>query len=169
MPMRVIGACVLVLAGCGPSLSTPAEVPVGGVRAPIIRENLVAARTGMPGGLLEPGWLPAGFVLVNADYMGAANEIQSVDLDYDGVTHYLHIWQSHATPDQLGEIDPLPKGEPIEGTEWNANPLPAAQVGRPGVIEFSTRLEDGRTVTVDSDLDEDTMGRVLESLYLQDG
>jgi len=37
------------------------------------------------------------------------------------------------------------------------------------VIEFSTRLEDGRTVTVDSDLDEDTMGRVLESLYLQDG
>lgn len=116
--MRVIGACVLVLAGCGPSLSTPAEVPVGGVRAPIIRENLVAARTGMPGGLLEPGWLPDGFVLVNADYMGAANEIQSVDLDYDGVTHYLHIWQSHATPDQLGEIDPLPKGEPIEGTEY---------------------------------------------------
>ena len=112
---------------------------------------------------------PTGLYSSTLTTRGAANEIQSVDLGYDGVTHYLHIWQSHATPDQLGEIDPLPKGEPIEGTEWNANPLPAAQVGRPGVIEFSTRLEDGRTVTVDSDLDEDTMGRVLESLYLQDG
>lgn len=153
----------------GLSLPTPANVPVGGVGARIVREDLLAARTGMPGGLLEPGWLPDGFVLVNADYIEAANQIQSVDLAYDGVTNYLHIWQSYASPDELGESDPVPKGEPIEGTEWNANPLPVAQVGRPGVVEFSTRLEDGRTVTIDSDLDDNTMRRVLESLHLRDG
>ena len=166
---RVIAGLVLVLAGCGLALSPPAEIPIGGVRAAITGENLAAARSEMPGGLLEPGWLPDGFVLVNADYIGTGNRIGSVDLAYESGTNYLHVWQSHVSPEDLGARDPVRNGAPLEGTDWNANPLPEAQVGRPGVVEFSTRLEDGRTVTVDSGLDIETMRRVLESLYLRDG
>jgi hypothetical protein len=161
---RVITATLLVLAGCGLGVPTPTEIPIGGVREPFTRENLVAARAGMPGGLLEPGWLPDGFVLVHADYIG-----ESVDLAYEGAGRSLHIWQTHISPDQLGESDPVPKGEPLEGTEWNANPLPAAQVGRAGVVEYSARLADGRTVSVDSDLEASAIERVLASLYLRTG
>ena len=163
----VIVVTVLGLAGCGANMPTPTDIPVGGVRAPITQQNLVAAREGMPGGLLEPGWLPDGFVLVNADYIGAGNEM-SVDLFYVGPSHQLHIWQTRISPAELGAQDPVPKGQPLDGTDWNANPLPAAQVGSDGVVEFSTRLEDGRTITVDSDLDEGTMRRILESLYSRD-
>jgi hypothetical protein len=35
---------------------------------------------------------PAG----DAITIEVANQIQSVDLAYDGVTNYLHIWQSYA-------------------------------------------------------------------------
>ena len=159
-------ASFFIVAGCG--LSTPAatDIPVGGVRAPITQENLVAARD-QPGGLLEPGWLPEGFVLVHADYIEARNEISSVDLFYGGPEHALHIWQTGIPPGELGAEDPVPKGQPLAGTDWNVNRLPAAQVGREGVVEYSTRLGDGRTVTVDSDLDDDTMRRVLESLYFR--
>jgi hypothetical protein len=123
----------------------------------------------MPGGLLEPGWLPDGFVLVHADFIEAGNRIESVDLAYDRAGSYLHIWQTHISPDQLGESDPVPQGEPLEGTEWNANPLPAAQVGRAGVVEYSARLADGRTVSVDSDLEASVIERVLALLYLRTG
>jgi hypothetical protein len=95
-----------------------------------------------------------------------------VDLEYDGGTHYVHIWQTNAAPEHLGDKDPVSLGEPMPGTEWGANPLPAGQVGRPGVVEYSARLPDGRTASIDSDLDTDTMKRVLDSLQLrgpQDG
>jgi hypothetical protein len=161
---RVITATLLVLAGCGLGVPTPSEIPIGGLREPFTRENLVAAREGMPGGLLEPGWLPDGFVLVHADFIG-----ETVDLAYEGAGRYLHIWQTHVSPDQLGESDPVPKGEPLEGTGWNANPLPAQQVGRAGVVEYSARLADGRTVSVDSDLEASVIERVLASLYLRTG
>jgi hypothetical protein len=36
------------------------------------------------------------------------------------------------------------------------------------VVEYAARLDDGRTVTIDTDLDVDTMRRVLESLLLGD-
>ncbi len=160
---------MLALAGCGLALPAPAEIPIGGVRAAITGENLAAARSEMDGGLLEPGWLPDGFVLVHADYIGRGNRIDSVDLFYEGGTNYLHVWQSHVSPDDLGAVDPVRNGAPLEGTDWNANPLPEAQVGRPGVVDYSTRLDDGRTVTVDSDLDVETMRRVLDLLYLRDG
>ncbi len=163
----VFGATLLVLAGCGANMPTPTDIPVGGVRAPITQQNLVAAREGMPGGLLEPGWLPDGFVLVNAEYGGAGDEM-SVDLFYVGPSHQLHIWQTRISPAELGAQDPVPMGQPLQDTGWNANPLPAAQVGGDGVVEFSTRLEDGRTITLDSDLDEGTMRRVLDSLYFRD-
>lgn len=166
---RVITVTVLVLAGCGLGVPTPSEIPIRGIREPITRENLVAAREGMTGGLLEPGWLPDGFVLVHAEYIEAGNRIESVDLAYDGAGRYLHMWQTHISPDQLGESDPVAKGEPLRGTEWNANPLPAAQVGRAGVVEYSARLADGRTVTVDSDLDPRVIERVLAALYLRSG
>jgi len=165
----IIGAVMLVLVACGISMPTPAEIPIGGVRAPITRDNLVAARIGMAGGLLEPGWLPDGFVLVHADYIEAANQIQSVDLAYDGPGGTLHIWQTQVSAEELGANDPVRLGQPMEGSAWNANPLPAARVGRAGVVEYSTRLEDGRTVSVDSDLDEETIRRVLESMVLRGG
>ncbi len=157
----------LVLAGCGANMSTPTDFPVGGMRPLMTQQNLVAAREGMPGGLLEPGWLPDGFVVVNADYIEANNQIESVDVYYQGPSHYLHIWQTNASPEHLGDKDPVRMGEPIAGTVWGANPLPAAQIGRAGVVEYSARLADGRTASVDSDLDADTMKPVLESLYLR--
>lgn len=163
---EVIGAFVLALTGCGANMPVPTDIPIGGVRAPITQQNLVAARESMPGGLLEPGWLPDGFVLVNADFIKAGNQISSVDLNYASADHELHIWQTHLSPNELGESDPVPKGRPLEGTEWSANRLPAAQVGHDGVVEYAIRLDDGRTVTVDSDMDEETMRRVLESLYI---
>lgn len=163
----VVPAILLMLAGCGTAVPVPTDIPIGGVRAPITQENLIAARAQMTGGLLEPGWLPEGFVLVHADYMKAGNEIASVDLFYDGADHYLHIWQTSLSPNELGEGDPVPKGRPLDGTQWRANSLPAVQVGRAGVVEYSTRFEDGGTITVDSDLDADTMRRVLESLHVR--
>jgi hypothetical protein len=115
---RAITATLLVLAGCGLGVPPATEIPVGGVREPITRENLVVVRAGMAGGLREPSWLPDGFVLVHADYLETASRIASVDLAYHGADRYLHIWQTHIAPDELGESDPVPKGEPLEGTEW---------------------------------------------------
>lgn len=163
----VLLTILLVLAGCSASMPRPTDIPVGGARAPITQQNRVAAREGMPGGLLEPGWLPDGFVLVSADYIEADDQIESVDVSYQGPSHYLHIWQTNASPEHLGDKDPVPMGQPIAGTVWGANPLPAAQIGRAGVVEYSARLADGRTASIDSDLDADTMKRVLEMLYLR--
>jgi hypothetical protein len=148
------------------SAPTPSEIPVGGVRESIIRQNLAAARNGFRGGLLEPGWLPDSFVLVGAEYSQQGSEIDSVDLRYEAGPHYLHIWQTDASPEQLGEKDPVAKAEPMPGTQWNRHPLSAEQVGRDGVVEYSRRLDDGRTVSIDSDLDQDTMRHVLDSVYL---
>lgn len=50
------------------SIDADTEIPVGGVREPITRHDLAAARSGMPGGLLEPAWLPDGFALVHVNY-----------------------------------------------------------------------------------------------------
>jgi hypothetical protein len=55
----------------------------------------------------------------------------------------------------------------MPSSDWSANPLSEAQVGRAGVVEYSSRLDDGRTVTVDTDLDRGTSLRVLESLILR--
>jgi hypothetical protein len=149
-----------------PNVPAPSEIPVGGVREAITRQNLAAARNGMPGGLLEPGWLPNGFVLVYADYNQQSTEIDSVDLRYEADGHYIHVWQTRASPEQLGEKDPVAKGKPLRGTQWNTDTVPAEQVGRDGVVEYSTRLPDARTVSIDSDLDQDTMRHVLDSVYL---
>ena len=159
-----------VLGGCAALAPTPTEIPIGGVREPVTRQDRAAAREGMPGGLLEPAWLPGGFELVNVGYIGTANQVETVDLNYDDGSNYVHIWQTHLSADQLGETDPFPLGDPIAiggDVEWHANALPAEQAGRKGVMEFSARLPDGRTVSVDSDLDADVMERVLESLYLR--
>jgi hypothetical protein len=145
---------------------SPAEIPVAGVRESVTRRNLAEARNGIAGGLLEPGWLPDGFAMVNADYSAEGNVISSVDLRYEGGGHYVHVWQTRASPEELGDKDPVANGSPLAGTQWNANPLPSEQVGRTGVVEYSTRLADGRTVSIDGDLDAGTMRRVLDSMYL---
>jgi hypothetical protein len=132
----------------------------------VTRRNLAEARNGIAGGLLEPGWLPDGFAMVNADYSAEGNVISSVDLRYEGGGHYVHVWQTRASPEELGDKDPVAKGSRLAGTQWNANPLPVEQIGHDGVVEYSTRLQDGRTATVDSDLDADTIRHVLDSMYL---
>ncbi|HET8776237.1 MAG TPA: hypothetical protein VFN76_01125 [Candidatus Limnocylindria bacterium] len=159
----------LMLVACAAATPTP-DIPIAGLREPITRENLEAARGGMAGGLLEAGWLPDGFALVNADYIEQGGSIWSVDLFYqhaDGAS--VHIWQTLVSAAELGDKDPVALSEPIPSTDWNANPLPAGQVGRPGVVEFSTRLDDGRTVSIDSDLGRDIMLRILESLVMRSG
>lgn len=160
-------AVALVATACGWPSQTPVEIPVGGVREGITAANLAAARDGMPGGLLEPGWLPEGFELVHAEYVKVGRQVESVDVVYENGTNYVHLWQTQLSPEELGVKDPVTKGEPIDDTGWNMNPLNAARVGREGVVEYSTRLPDGRTVTVDSDLPADVMRRILESLYLR--
>lgn len=166
--LLVIIAVGVLMPSCSAALPVASEIPIGGVREPITRENLVAAREGMPGGLLEPSWLPSGFALVNADYMESEGRIASVDLWYRGTEEYLHVWQTSMPAEELGDTDPVRLGEPIPSMDWRANPLAVAQVGRPGVVEYSTRLDDGRTVTVDTDLDRATVFRILEALGLRD-
>jgi hypothetical protein len=156
-------ALATMATACG---AIPQEVPVGGVRAPITAENLAHARAEMAGGLLEPGWLPDGFRLVHADFIG--RHAESVDLTYESETNYVHIWQTVVTPQVLAASDPVPMGEPIPGSEWNANRLHPAQTGQAEVvIEYSTRWPDGRTVTADSDLPDDVMRRILDSVLLR--
>jgi hypothetical protein len=121
----------------------------------------------MPGGLVEPRWLPDGFVLVTAEYVEAGDWIQSIDLSYQGLDHSLHIWQTYLPPDQLAMLGPMPEGQPLDSSEWSIEPLRAAQVGRAGVVVARARLDDGRTVSIDSDLAPETMQRVLDSLYLR--
>jgi hypothetical protein len=149
-----------------PPVTSATEIPISGVRESITRQNLAAAREGMLGGLFEPGWLPEGFALVYAEYVTEQNRVTSVDLRYESDGHYLHVWQTRVPEEQLGGKDPVANGSPLAGTQWNANPLPSEQVGRTGVIEYSTRLADGRTVSIDGDLDAVTMRRVLDSMYL---
>jgi len=168
--LLVAVSMTVALVGCAALTPTPAEIPIGGVREPFTRQDLAAARERMPGGLLEPAWLPDRFELVHVGRSGGANQIETVDLDYSDGTSYVHIWQTHLSPDQLGGSDPFPLGVPVGiggEVEWHANALSAAQVFREGVVEYSARLPDGRTVSVDSDLDADVMRRVLESLLLR--
>lgn len=162
-----MAASMMLISACGQLAPTVAEIPVGGARERITRQDLAAARNGMSGGLLEPTWLPDGFELVSVSYVEDGDRVESVDSVYDDGNNYVHIWQTHMTADELGDSDPVPKGGRIEGSDWRANPLPAAQVGREGVVEFSTRMPDGRTVTVDSDLPDDVVQRVLEALRVR--
>ena len=163
-----VAGLIAIATACSLPAPTATDVPIGGVRQRITRENLHAARIGMAGGLLEAGWLPVRFTLANADFVESGGRVGSVDLVYehpDG--HFVHIFQTHASPEDLGGQDPVALGEPIPSSDWNANALSAAQTGRAGVVEFSTRLDDGRTVSIDSDLDRATMLRVLDSLILR--
>jgi hypothetical protein len=163
--------CTIVLAACQGSVlpaPVPTDIPIAGVREPMTRQDLAAARDGMAGGLVEPAWLPDGFRLVHIGYCGALE--QSTDLYYDDGEHYLHIWQAHRDPAELGNSDPVPLGEPMAiggDVEWHANTRVAAQTGRIGVVEYSARWPDGRTISVDSDLDSDLMVRVLESIAVR--
>jgi hypothetical protein len=166
--MALVGSVLLAacqLSALPDAAPIPPDVPIGGVREPITRQDLAAAREGMPGGLLEPAWLPDGFMLMHVGYFGGLE--QSTDLYYDDGAHYLHMWQAHRDPADLGDSDSVALGEPIEiggNLEWRANPRVGAQVGRPGVVEYSTRWADGRTISVDSDLEAELMMRVLESI-----
>lgn len=155
----------MTAAACG---SLPQQVPVGGVRAPITAENIAHIRAEMPGGVLEPGWLPDGFRLVHAEFIGTGAHVGSVDLFYESDTNYVHVWQTLASPEDLAQNDPVAHGDPIAGSEWNANALHPAQTGRADVVvEYSSRRPDGRTVTADSDLPEDVMLRILESMLMR--
>ncbi len=166
-------ACAVVLAACDGSVlptPVPTDIPIGGVREPITRQDLAAAREEMPGGLLEPAWLPDGFALVHIGYFGGLE--QSTDLYYDDGVQYLHIWQAHRDAADIGDSDPVALGEPIEigdDIEWHSNPGVAAQTGRIGVVEYSARWTDGRTISVDGDLSPDLMVRVLKSIAVRDG
>jgi hypothetical protein len=160
----LISLTMFILVGCAPNLPVSSQIPVGGVRETVTRANLDAARERTVGGLIEPGWLPAGFTLAQAEYLEAGDEVESVDLTYEGAAHYLHIWQTSS--DDLAK-DPLAQDRPAGDAEWSQEPLAQAQIGRADVVEFSARLEDGRTITVDSDLDPESIHQVLRSLLVK--
>ena len=145
--------------------AAPTEVPIGGLREPITRQNLARVQQNFPG-LLEAGWLPASFELVNVEYVETAHRIESVDMNYARGDVYLHIWQSQLTVADLGAKDPVATGDPtsIGGVTWRANALSAEQAGREGITAFSARMPDGHTVSVDGNLGADVMKHVLESL-----
>lgn len=144
---------------------TPREVVIGGVRPTITRQDLIAARAGVPGGLLEPCWLPDGFALVHVAYIAPE---RTTDLYYTGNEKYLHIWQTHRDPSELGSDDPVAQGDPLPlagDVEWRARSV--APLGRSGVAEYSARLPDGRTVSIDSDLGRADVERILESVCVR--
>lgn len=145
----------------------PTEIPFGGERASVLPRELAAARNGMPGGLVEPSWLPDGFELVFVFYAGGLED--STDLNFHDGEHHVHIWQAFRGPGELGPKEPFDYGDrsPIGDTvEWNATSL-EDQLETPGLVEYRGRMPDGRTVTVDSTLDAETMERVLQSLYVR--
>ena len=161
-----------LLAACGAIMPQAGEIPIGGVRPLQTRDNLHAARERLVGGLLEASWLPPGFELTVVEYQEDGGRIRSADLNYaagaqyTAGAQYMHIWQSDLTPAELGDKDPLPAGEPLPDTGWYTKSLlPFA--GRGAVMEYSTRLADGRTVIVDSNLDEPAMRRMLGALVLR--
>ncbi len=148
--------------------TSPTEVAIGGVRPEITRADLAAARVDMLGGLLEPCWLPDGFQLAHIAYTGLGPP--STDLWYDGGDLYLHMWQTYLRPSELGSEDPVALGEPTsigDDIEWRANPLAHRQIGRAGVVEYSARLPDGRTVSIDTDVSGDDIERLLNSLCVR--
>ncbi|MCC6618165.1 MAG: hypothetical protein IT341_03890 [Chloroflexi bacterium] len=162
---------LLCVAGCsGPAATdlpspTPKEVVIGGVRPTITRQDLIAARAGVPGGLMEPCWLPDGFALVHVAYIAPE---RTTDLYYTGNENYLHIWQTHRDPSELGSDDPVVQGDPLPlagDIEWRARSL--APLGRSGVAEYSARLPDGRTVSIDSNLGRADVERILESVCVR--
>jgi hypothetical protein len=147
-------------------MTPPREIPIGGDRQDITREDLAVAR-GMPGGLLEPTWLPDGFELVHVTFDVLGDAMRSVDLTYLAGLTEVHVWQTNIPPEELGPDDPVALGEPFQGTGWNAQVLPVEQVGQQGVVEYATRLPDDRTVSVLSDLQPDVMRRILDSMQLR--
>lgn len=173
-PVRALAMVFLTVAACTaptPSssvLSSPADVPIGGVRPAITRTDLAAARVDMPGGLLEPCWLPDGMKLTHVAYTGLGPP--STDLWYDGGDVYLHMWQTYIGPDELGSDDPVPRGESISvdgDFEWRARPLSSGQTGRPDVVEYSARTSDGRTVSIDTDIAGDEVQQILASVCVR--
>jgi hypothetical protein len=134
------------------------EVPIGGVRPEITSRDLELARERMPGGLVEPCWLPAGFELVHVVY-GAPE--RTTDLYFQGGPSSLHVWQTLRSREELGTDDPVALGSPgaiSTEVQWHSNSLSSA------VVEYSARLPDGRTISVDSDLAAETMELVLQNL-----
>jgi hypothetical protein len=147
---------------------SPMEIPVGGVRADVVQRNLADARRLMPGGVVEAGWLPSGFVLSQAAYGpgGAGEPIDSLDLSYTaGAGHVssVHIWQTLA-PD-LGGKDPVGIGQwlDIDAASWSALTLDG------GRLQLSTRTRDGRTISIDGDLSADLMRRIAGQLVTRGG
>lgn len=162
----------LVVGGCV-SLPVPDPevvrhgVPIGGEWAAVIPRDLAAARQGMPGGLVEPSWLPDGFELVFVAYAGGMEN--STDLHYRDGDHQLHIWQAFRGPGELGPKEPFDYGArtPIgDAVEWHASSL-ERQLGTVGLVEYRGLMPDGRTVSVDGTLDAETMERILRSLYVR--
>ena len=155
-----------LLVGCSATAAAPTEFPIGGLREPITRQNLADVQREFPGEFLQAGWLPAGFELVNVEYVESANRIESVDLQYAFGDASLHIWQSELPDEDLATKDPVATGDPISigGVNWHANALPATQAGRAGVIAFSARMADGHSISIDGNLGADVMKHVLESL-----
>jgi hypothetical protein len=157
-----LAAGVALVSGCGPL--TPSEIPVGGAREQFTREDLATARDRISGCLLEPGWLPEGFELVNVGYQQTMGDIVSVDLHYrDAGGRSLHIWQAHVSPEELGNDDPLGRGElmAIGDETWDV-------VTQADWSSFSTRFPDGRTVSVDGDLSTEEMRGVVGSIQLSE-
>jgi hypothetical protein len=169
-------ALVLALIGWGavslrPVVSfapSPMEIPVGGVRASVVQRNLADTRRLMPGGVVEAGWLPSGFVLTQAEYSpgGAGEPTVSLDLYYTaGANHVasVHIWQTLAT--DLAGKDPVGIGQwlDIDAASWSALTLDD------GRLQLSTRTRDGRTISLDGNLSADLMRRIAGQLVRRGG
>ena len=140
-------------------------VPIGGSLATVVRANLEAARRRMPGGLVEPGWLPAGFILTNAEYNSAATggPLISVDLSYSrpgfAVIGQVHIWQTLAR--DLGRKDPVGIGTRVQigSATWSL-------VENGATLALSRRMADGRTISLDGNLGLDAMKSIAAALVV---
>lgn len=117
--------------------------------------------------VVEPSWLPDGLELMFVFFAGGLED--ATDLHYHDGEHHLHIWQAFRGPGALGPKEPFDYGDrsPIgDAVEWHATSL-EDQLQTDGLVEYRGRMPDGRTVTVDSTLDAETMERILQSLYVR--
>jgi hypothetical protein len=124
---------------------------LAGDPAPVKRDSvreLADAKAAAPYAVRYPSALPPGASLEHVDRDDSDGSVVAVDIWFELASGgRLHIWQTNTT-DPIS-TESLPAGETMsmEGMEWS---LVRIDQGSRTVLQLSTRLADGITVTVDA-------------------
>ena len=128
-------------------------------------KELADAKAAAPYVMKYPSALPPGASLEHVDWDESDGNVVAVDIWFAlPAGGRLHIWQTN-TEDPIS-TESIPPGESlsIEGTQWS---LVKVDWGSQTLLQLSTRLADGITVTMDApedSLDLSSLANVAASL-----